>query len=391
MVAAMFCAGVATFAQLYAPQPVLPAISADLGIPAASSALMISAATLGLAIFALPWTFAADRWGKSRAMFIALITATALGLLIPWLPGYGMLLTARLLQGAMLAGTAGLAVAFITEETYLPHAGAATGLYVAGTTIGGLAGRMITGPVVQWTGQWRMGLLAVALVAAAAGALFMWLLPSARRFEPVPARGALRSTIRRTHAHLRRPEMLSLFLLAFVLMGAFVTVYNYVAYMLELPPYLLSPAAISLLFLAYLSGTATSSAAGRWAERFGRGAVISSGAVLMSLGIGATLVPSLPWVVVGMVMLTMGFFAAHSVASSWTGEMAGTAKAQGTALYNQAYYLGSAMIGWIGGFFFEAGGWPVTAWFCVGLVCCGSAAALTVLLRGRRPPRKVPV
>lgn len=381
MLVAMFCAGLATFAQLYAPQPVLPQISADLGVDAAASALMVSASTLGLAVFALPWTFAADHWGKSRTMMIALAAATLLGLGVPWIPQYELLLAGRFLQGAMLAGLVGVAVAFISEETHVLHAGSATGLYVAGTTIGGLSGRLVAGPVAQWSGDWQLALLSVAVLAAAAGALFMWLLPRPRLFVPVPAAGAVRTTIRRTGHHLRRPEMLSLFLLAFILMGAFVTVYNYVAYMLELPPYLLSSGAISLLFLAYLAGTFTSSAAGRWAERFGRLAVVASGAMVMVAGILVTLVPSLPLVVAGMVLLTMGFFTAHSVASSWTGALGGEAKAQGTALYNQAYYLGSALIGWLGGFFFEAGGWTATAWFCVGLVACGSVVAFGVLRR----------
>lgn len=43
LLAALFCAGIATFAQLYPPQGVLPQISADLGVGAASASLMVSA------------------------------------------------------------------------------------------------------------------------------------------------------------------------------------------------------------------------------------------------------------------------------------------------------------------------------------------------------------
>ena len=82
MLIAMFCAGLATFAQLYSPQAVLPSIARDLGVEAASAALMVSAGTLGLALFALPWTYLADRWGKVRAMEIAVVAATVLGLVI---------------------------------------------------------------------------------------------------------------------------------------------------------------------------------------------------------------------------------------------------------------------------------------------------------------------
>ncbi|SQC37543.1 Inner membrane transport protein ynfM [Rothia kristinae] len=132
MLIAMFCAGLATFAQLYSPQAVLPSIARDLGVDAASAALMVSAGTLGLALFALPWTYLADRWGKVRAMEIAVVSATVLGLVIPWIPHFGSVLVLRLAQGAALAGMAALAVSYISEETHALHAGAATGLYVAG-------------------------------------------------------------------------------------------------------------------------------------------------------------------------------------------------------------------------------------------------------------------
>ncbi|WP_238654504.1 MFS transporter [Rothia uropygialis] len=383
MLVAMFCAGVATFAPLYSPQAVLPSIASDLNRDVASVALIVSAATLGLALFALPWTYVADRWGKNRTMAIAIITATLLGLLIPWVPHFGMLLFFRFVQGAALAGLAGVAVAFITEETQPLHAGAATGLYVSGTTIGGLAGRLISGPVAQFTDNWRIAIVSVAVLATAAAVAFLILLPKARRFTPVPASGAIRTTLGRIGGHLRSPGMVSLFLLAFTLMGAFVTVYNYVGFKLELPPYSLSEVAISLLFLAYLSGTFTSSVAGRLAARFGRLTTILMSMFVMIAGVLLTTTAPLVLVVIGLVLLTMGFFAAHSAASAWTGLLAGDGKAQGTAMYNLFYYAGSAVVGWAGGFFYIAGGWILTGWFCIAVVAFGALFS-GVVLRGQK-------
>lgn len=387
MLVAMFCAGVATFAPLYSPQAVLPSIAADLDRDVASVALTVSSATFGLALFALPWTYVADRWGKTRAMAIAISTASILGLIIPWTPDFSLLLVLRFVQGAALAGLAGVAVAYITEETLALHAGAATGLYVAGTTIGGLAGRLISGPVAQFTGNWRMAITCVALLAVAAAIAFLALLPRARRFVPVPSRGALRTTARRIRRHLSHSGMISLFLLAFTLMGAFVTVYNYVGFKLEVPPYSLSEVAISLLFLAYLSGTFTSGIAGRLSARFGRLLTVVVSMGVMILGIGLTTARPLVVVIVGLVLLTMGFFAAHSTASAWTGLLAGEGKAQGTAMYNLFYYAGSAFIGWIGGYFYISGGWLMTGWFCIAIVAFGAIIAGTML--GRQDSARV--
>ena len=381
MLVAMFCAGVATFAPLYSPQAVLPSIASDLNRDVATVALTVSCATFGLAIFALPWTYVADRWGKTRAMTIAISAASILGLIIPWTPDFSLLLVLRFIQGAALAGLAGVAVAYIAEETMALHSGAATGLYVAGTTIGGLAGRLVSGPIAQLTGNWRIAVASVAVLAVAAAIAFLLLLPRARRFVPVPPHGALRSTARRIGRHLTHSGMISLFLLAFTLMGAFVTVYNYVGFKLEVPPYSLSEIAISLLFLAYLSGTFTSGIAGRLSARFGRLLTILVSMAVMILGIWLTTASPLPVVVLGLVLLTMGFFAAHSTASAWTGLLAGDVKAQGTALYNLFYYAGSAIVGWLGGFFFISGGWSLTGLFCIAVVALGALLTGTVLRR----------
>src|ERR1700755_1145607 len=95
LLAALFCAGVATFAQLYSPQAVLPLISADLGVGAASAALMISASTVGLAIGVIPWSMLADRIGRVKAISASVIGATTIGVLVPFVPSLHLLLAGR--------------------------------------------------------------------------------------------------------------------------------------------------------------------------------------------------------------------------------------------------------------------------------------------------------
>src|SRR5258707_7635065 len=54
LLAALFCAGVATFAQLYSPQAVLPLVAADFGLRAGRAALMGSAAAGRLGLRVVP-------------------------------------------------------------------------------------------------------------------------------------------------------------------------------------------------------------------------------------------------------------------------------------------------------------------------------------------------
>lgn len=381
ILAALACAGVATFAQLYSPQAVLPLLADDLGITAAEAGLSISAATLGLAAAVLPWSFLADRIGRVKAMTFAICAATVFGLLVPLSPDLATLLFLRLLEGIALGGIPALAIAYLNEEVSRGHAAAAAGSYVAGTTVGGLAGRIVAGPVGELWG-WRAGSLAVSILAAAAAVAFLLLIPHARGFIRTPAGGA-RSAFALLGKQLHNPRLVAIYFQAFLLMGGFVAVYNYLGFRLAAEPYNLPATIVSFIFLAYLSGTVTSRWAGVLAARFGRRTVLLWGTGLMMAGLALTILPPLPLILAGLVVFTAGFFAAHSIASGWTGAIATTGRAQAASLYNLAYYVGSSVVGWAGGLLFQSLGWAALVCTVLALTAC--SAVISAVVHPARP------
>lgn len=102
---ALACAGVATFAQLYSPQGILPLVSRSLDVSADRAALLISAATLGLAAGVLPWSWVADRIGRLAAMRLSLVAATVLGFAVVLCPDFSWILVLRTAEGAALGGS----------------------------------------------------------------------------------------------------------------------------------------------------------------------------------------------------------------------------------------------------------------------------------------------
>lgn len=381
VLAALALAGVATFAQLYSTQAVLPLMAADLRITAAEAALSISLATVGLAATVLPWSFVADRIGRVRAMAIGIAAATILGLLVPLAPNVPMLLGLRMLEGMALGGIPAIAIAYLNEEVTKIHTALAAGSYVAGTTLGGLAGRLVAGPAGELWG-WRAATLAVSLLATVSAVLFLVLVPKQRRFTPAPAAG-FRGALSTLGGHSRNPKLLSLYLQAFLLMGGFVAVYNYLGFRLHAEPFGLPATLVSLIFLAYLSGTVSSRWAAGLTTRFGRRNVLVAGIAVLSAGLALTLVDSLVAILAGLVVFTGGFFAAHSVGSGWTGAIATTGRAQAASLYNLSYYLGSSVIGWAGGLVFQHFGWTALAAGVIALSCTTAAVTLAV----HRSPR----
>ena len=182
--------------------------------------------------------------------------------------------------------------------------------------------------------------------------------------------------------------MVGLFLTGFLAMSAFVTIYNYLGFRLLRPPFSLSQGQSGMVFLAYLFGIVASPLAGRVSSRVGRAPALMAGPVLGLAGVGLTLLASLPAIVAGLSLVTVGFFVSHSVASAWVGARAAVDKGHAASLYLLAYYVGSSVMGSVGGWVWSRGGWPGVAGFTAGLlgVCMLIATLLALHPRLRTTP-----
>ena len=385
---ALFLAGVAVFALLYSTQPLLPDLSADLGVSPAAATLSVSLTTLALAVGLLVAGPLSERCGRTVLVHASLTAATALGLLCAVAPGWQALLVLRTLQGIALAGLPAVGVAYLSEELHPSAAGRATGLYIGGNALGGMAGRLLSG-LLDDLGGWRTALAGTALLALACTVAVRLLLPPSRRF--VPGQPGLAALVRDTRGVLSDPVLLGLYAVGALLMGGFVAVFNAVGFRLQAPPYALSTAAAGLVFAVYALGSVASTTAGRAADRSGRRAVVPVAAAVMLAGVVLTLVAPLAGVVAGLAVMSCGFFAAHGVTSGWVAARAGLggrARAQAASTYLFAYYVGSSVGGSLAGGAWESRGWGgvvVLAGGCVaaaGLVSLALRRSTSLLARG---------
>ena len=355
---ALFCAGFATFSLLYCVQPLLPVLSAEFHVGAPEASLALSLTTGLLSVSILVAGMVSDIWGRKAIMVASLLSSAVLTMICAVVPHWPTLLVMRALTGVTLAGLPAVAMAYVGEEMHPRSLGLAMGLYVGGTSLGGMSGRLLTGVVTDlW--DWRTAVMTIGLIGLLS-ALILWRsLPPSRHFvrrEPRP--GVL---LRVFAVQFSDPVLPLLFLEAFVLMGGFVTIYNYIGYRLVAAPFLLSQTEIGLIFTVYVCGTVSSAWIGGLAGRYGRRNVFPVPVVLMLTGVALTLSGTLWVIVAGIAVMTFGFFGAHSVASGWVGLQAKSGKAQASSLYLFAYYLGSSVVGSLGGFFWKHGGWPGVA------------------------------
>jgi YNFM family putative membrane transporter len=374
----LFAAGLATFALLYTPQPLLPLLSGAFRASPAGASVAMSAGTAALALAIIPVSSLSEVCGRRAVMTVSVLAAAVLGLAAAASVNLTMLIAVRVLQGFALAGVPATAMAYLAEEVDRSHLGRAMGLYVAGNAIGGLSGRIIAGILAEH-GGWRVAYAGVSALALACAIAFAVVLPRSAFFTPSPPRlRALAGTLAR---NLADTGLLRLYLIGFALMGAFVTVYNYLTFRLSAPPWSLSSSVIGALFTVYLAGTYTSTMAGRLADRAGRRGVLTAGVLVAIAGVALTLPACIAFIVAGLVVMTAGFFAAHSVASGWVGARAPVAPAQASALYLCLYYIGSSVAGSAGGVFWARGGWPAVALFAAALLAIALAGAVTLTAR----------
>ncbi|MDT9688797.1 MFS transporter [Streptomyces sp. P9(2023)] len=370
---ALFAAGLAAFALLYSTQALLPAISAEFGATASAASWTVSAATGALALLVLPMSALSERFGRRRLMTVSLAVAVAVGLLVPFAPSLEWLVALRAVQGAALAGLPASAMAFLAEEVRPKALIAAIGLFVAGNSIGGMSGRIVTGWVSQVWG-WRAGLLAVGLMAAVCAVAFRILLPKARHFTPGSLNPkALAATVR---THLADPLLVRLYAIGALFMTVFGAVYTVIGYRLVEAPFSLPQGVIGSIFLVYLVGTVSSAAAGKLVGRLGRRGALYLAVGTTAAGLLLSLADDLAAVLLGLVLITAGFFAGHAVASSSVSRTAKTGRAQASALYQSAYYIGSSVGGTLGAIAFHSGGWAGTV--LLGLVAVLGVVSITL-------------
>lgn len=380
---ALFLAGFATFSLLYSVQPLLPEFAREFGIDAATSSLPLSLPTGALALAIFCAGAVSENLGRRGLMFVSIALAAVLNLIAACLPHWGALVVVRTLSGLALGGVPAVAMVYLAEELPASKLGAATGLYVAGNAFGGMCGRILMSVLTDHY-DWRVALATLSVLDLLCALAFVWLLPPSRNF--VRRNGInLRYHLRAWSGHLRNRYLRWLFALPFLLMGTFVSVYNYAGFRLGGPEFGLSQSQIGLIFSAYVFGIVSSSVAGAASDRFGRGPVVQAGIAVGLLGVALTLAHALPVVVIGIVLLTIGFFISHSAASAWVSRLGGAHRSHAASLYLLAYYVGASVIGSVSGAFWQHGGWAALAGFCLGLLALAWVAA-RVLRRGADDP-----
>lgn len=366
----LFLAGFAIFSSLYCVQPMMPIFGEFFKVTPTHSSFPLSFSTIALAVGLLFAGLLSDRFGRKPVMVFSLFSTATLLIISSRVPLWEFFLLSRVLIGFAVSGVASVAMTYIGEEVAEKDVGFAMGLYISGTAIGGMSGRLIAGVLIDSI-TWQTAMMIIGLLNLSIAVVFYLTLPASKHFQSYPIRfdRFKQSFVK----NFQDRKLRLLFAQGFILMGSFVTVFNYMSYHLLEKPFELSQAWIGVISLAYLSGIYSSPRAAAWSQKFGRGKVLATMLCSMILGLWLMLIPSLTFVLIGLLLFTFSFFAAHSTSSSWVSVQSLQYRAVGSALYLFCYYLGSSVLGSSGGLVWECFGWQgltvaITLVLVIGLI-----------------------
>ncbi len=350
----LFFAGFASFSSLYCVQPMMPIFAKFFQVTPTHSSFPLSFSTVALAIGLLFTGFISDRFGRKPIMVCALFLVSILLLISASFPIWEIFLSTRILIGLAVSGVAAVAMTYIGEEIAQKDIGFAMGLYISGTAIGGMGGRLIAGVLVDFV-SWQSATYIIGFLDFIIACLFYLLLPKSQHFKPFPFRFSRFKAA--FEQNLKDSKLRILFAQGFILMGCLVTVFNYISYHLLEAPFHLSQTWIGLISIAYLAGIYSSPKAAQWGYQYGRAKVLPFLLFSMMVGLFITLIPLLWAILLGLTIFTFSFFAAHSTASSWVSVQAVQYRAVASSLYLFCYYIGSSLLGSSGGLVWEHFGW----------------------------------
>src|SRR4051812_15327128 len=340
--AAVGIPGFCAFFNLYGPQSLLPSLAREFDATPAQISLTVTATTLAIAISA-PFAGAiADVLGRKRVIAAAMVLATFPLVMIALAPNLHALVFWRFMLGLALPPIFTVVVSYIGEEWPPAQAMGAMGVYMAATSVGGFAGRLVSGLLADFVG-WRAGFLMTAAMTFACGIAVAVILPRERNFTR--SEGLLVSA-RQMLSHLRNPQLLATYAVGFGTLFTFVALFTYVNFLLAAAPYNLSPTLLGAIFVTYLAGAAAVLGLGRAIARFGRRPLVIGAIALSACGALLTLVPSLPAIIAGLAIAACGGFIVQATSTGYVALTAESGRTSAVGLYATSYYIGGG--GWAG-------------------------------------------
>jgi YNFM family putative membrane transporter len=358
-----------TVVDLFATQAILPSLARAYHVTPAAMGLAVNASTLGMAIAGLAVALFSRRIDRRLGILLSLALLaipTALLASAPDLPSFALL---RVAQGLFMSTAFALTLAHLGEACSAEAAGGAFAAYITGNVASNLIGRLLSAAVAD-----HLGLATNFYVFAAlnlAGAVLVYF--TINRTKPMDAVEPLPSSpFALWGVHLRNAQLRASFAIGFLILFAFIGTFTYVNFVLVREPYAVGPMALGFVYFVFLPSIFTTPIAGEFVQRFGTRPTFWCAIAVAGIGLPLLLLPRLPAVLFGLVLVGVGTFFAQATATGFVGRAATADRGSASGIYLACYFFGGLVGTAVLGQIFDRFGWAA----------CVAGIGLSLLLAG---------
>ena len=363
-----------TVVDLFATQAILPSLASAYGVSPAAMGTAVNASTMGMAAAGILIALLGRRIERRPGIVASLVMLSIPTALLATAPGLGTFTALRIVQGLFMSAAFTLTLAHLGERCSAREAAGAFAAYITGNVASNLIGRLLAAAVVDHAGLAAnfyvfaaLNLLGAALVHLTLGRAPA--MASADRPGGAPMAGWAR--------HLRNHALRTSFAIGFLILFAFIGTFTYVNFVLVRAPLGLGMMQLGLVYLVFLPSILTTPLAGHAARRWGTRPTLVGALAMAGIGLPLLVLPSLPSVLVGLVLVGAGTFFAQATATGFVSRAATTDRAAASGIYLACYFLGGLIGSAVLGQIFDRLGWGA----CVASI--GIALALAALMAAR--------
>lgn len=343
-----------TVVDLFGTQAILPALARSYGVTPAAIGFAVNATTMGMAVACLGVAYFSHRIDRRRGILISLTLLAIPTALLAIAPNLVTFTVLRIAQGLCMASAFTLTLAYLGEHCSAMDAGGAFAAYITGNVASNLFGRLLAAGLADHLGLPATFLSLAGLNLLGAVIVYVWLTQSAMTTAQDEAG---RSPFSVWAEHLRNPLLRPSFAIGFCILFAFIGTFTYVNFVLVREPIAISQMSLGFVYFVFAPSIVTTLLAGRSVQRFGTRPTFWGSLAVAGLGLPFLVVPSLPAVLAGLMLVGIGTFFAQATATGFISRAATTDRGSASGLYLASYFAGGLVGSAILGQVFDRYGW----------------------------------
>ncbi len=359
-----------TFFVLYAPQPILPLLSAQFAVSPASIGSLMTATMVPLAIAPLFYGFILTRFCALTILKSSFIVLAISCILFSFATSFEQLMAIRIVQGLLLPACLTAMTSYLANRHQGKTLTRVMSWYVLSTIAGGFLARISSALVTQYW-HWHGFYWVLCTVLLLLG------LSITAHSNKVTSR---KQSVVESFSSLFSGKLRLLYLSVFCMFFCFTALLNYLPFILKNDYLMTSTKNIGLVYSGYLLGAVFCSLTPLLLKKAKSSArLLIMSFVIYNLAIVSLISQSFIVFFVGFTLFCAAMFVIHSVAAPYVNQLSDAPSSLTNGFYVSFYYSGGAIGSFLPGLLYQSFG--KTAFLLCLLCVCLVGLSLVLLMR----------